>query len=134
MTTTNVSTTLPSLQMQADPLFGSVERILQRDYIGSWADASLEYARIRRGMLWTELRTLTGSSASKANQERAAKLLKELQSVAAELSDTAPSSSTSFAAAESIVKRWTPAPAPPKPAAKKIVNTFAALTEDSDEE
>lgn len=140
MSSTNVSSPAPSLVLPMDPLYGSVESILKRDYVGSWADATMEYSRIRRGVIWTELNALTASAYTKANQEKAAKLLKELQSVSADLCDTSPTSSTSFAAAESVVKRWTPAPRPtpaasgPKSAAKKVVNTFAALAEESDEE
>lgn len=141
MSTTNVSASIPSLAFQADPFFGSVERILQRDYVGSWADASLEYSRIRSGLIWTDLRALTAAACTKANQDKAKQLLKELQSVSADLGDTAPSSATSFAAAESVVKLWmppvkvtVPASSGAKPAAKKVVNTFAALAEDSEEE
>lgn len=134
MSTTNVSAPIPSLVIEADPVYGSVFNILKRDYIGSWADATMEYSRIRRDIIWAELRSLTAAAYTKTNQDKVAKLLKELQSISADLCDTSPSSGTSFTAAESVVKLWTPAPSSgPKPAPKKVVNTFAALA-DSDED
>jgi hypothetical protein len=122
-----------------DPMYASVARILQRNHIGAWAEASEEYSRIRRGLIWADLRALLAGPATKANQEKTTELLHELRSVCADLSDNAPTSTTSLAAAEAAVKAWappraTPAPAPPKSAKKPVKNSFAALTEDSEEE
>lgn len=115
-----------------DPLYGSVERILQRNYIGSWADASAEYARIRHGVVWSELRTLFASKCTAANKERATVLVAELESLCSEICDTSVSSRTSHAAASAALKTWMP---PPSSGPKKVVkNTFAALAEDSEED
>jgi hypothetical protein len=121
-----------ALNFNADPLYQSVNRILQRNYIGSWADASAEYARIRHGVVWGELRSLFAGKATPANKERAMNLVAELDSLCSEICDISASSRTSFAAAQAALKTWMP---PPPSGPKKVVkNNFAALMEDSDED
>jgi hypothetical protein len=121
-----------------DPLYASVDRILQRNYIGSWGDASAEYARIRHGLVWGELRTLFAGKCTTANKERATVLVAELESLCSEIRDTSVSSSTSHAAATAALKAWMPPPpssSTTTTTTKKVVkNTFAALAEDSDED
>jgi len=121
-----------ALNLEVDPVYSSVNRILQRDYIGSWADASAEYARIRHGVVWGELRTLFAGKCTTANKERATTLVAELEGLCGEISDIAATSKTSHAAASAALKTWMPPP--PRPSKKVVKNTFAALAEDSDED
>jgi hypothetical protein len=127
-----MSSSTVALNFHADPLYGSVNRILQRNYIGSWADASAEYARIRHGVVWAELRVIFTSKATAANKERATSLVAELEGLCSEINDISAGSRTSFAAASAALKTWMP---PPPSGPKKVVkNTFATLMEDSDED
>jgi hypothetical protein len=126
------SSTTVALNFSADPLYESVNRILQRNYIGSWADGSAEYARIRHGVVWGELRTLFAGKCTAANKERATNLVAELEGLCSEISDTSATSKTSFAAAQAALKTWMPPP--PSGPKKAVKNTFAALAEDSDED
>ena len=118
-----------------DPLYASVDRILQRPYIGSWADASAEYARIRHGVVWGQLRNLFAGKCTAANKERATELIHELEGVCAEIGDTSATSKTSHAAATAALKTWMPPLPSSSSSTKKVVkNTFAALAEDDDED
>jgi hypothetical protein len=126
------SSTTVALNFEADPLYSSVSRILQRNYIGSWADASAEYSRIRHGVVWGELRTLFAGKCTAANKERATNLVAELEGLCSEISDTSATSKTSHAAAAAALKTWMPPP--PSGPKKAVKNTFAALAEDSDED
>ncbi len=115
-----------------DPLYASVDRILQRNYIGSWGDASAEYARIRHGVVWGELRTLFAGKYTVKNKERATELIGELESVCAEIGDTKASSKTSHAAAAAALQTWMP---PPPSSSKKVVkNIFAVIVEDDEKD
>ena len=131
-TTMSSSNTTVALNLHADPMYSSVNRILQRDYIGSWADASAEYARIRHGVVWGELRGLFAGKCTAANKERAKTLVAELEGLCSEISDTKPTSKTSHAAAAAALQSWMPPP--PSSSKKPVKNTFAALAEDSDED
>ena len=131
----------PLASFAADPTYGSVYSILQRGHIGSWADANVEYARIRQPLAWKELHELLAAKPTKDSQAKAAELVKEISSLCADLGDTSAKSATSGLAAETVVKLWMPpvkAAVPkssgPKAAAKKVLNTYAALAEDSDED
>ena len=128
------SSTTVSLNLDVDPLYASVNRILQRPYIGSWADASAEFARIRHGVVWGELRKLFAGKCTAKNKERAAELVEELVSVCAEIGDTSGTSKTSHAAATAALKTWMPPPSSSSTAKKPVKNTFAALAEDDDED
>lgn len=141
MSSTSVSTTNPLALFATDPMYGSVYDILQRPYIGSWGDANVEYARIRQPIAWKELREVLAAKPTQENQARAADLVKQIVTLSADLGDTSAKSATSGLAAETVVKLWMPpakAVVPkssgPKPAAKKVMNTFAALAESDDED
>ncbi len=125
-----------SLSLKAssnDPIYGSVYKLLQNDYIGSWADAGYAYSQTRRDLVWTGIKALLSAKPTKGNQEKMAPLLQELQRISADLSDTAASSPTSFLAAQALVTVWA-TPAPVKASANGPRNAFAALSGDSDEE
>jgi hypothetical protein len=117
----------------SDPVYGSVHTILQRNYIGSWADAGYAYTKIRRDLLWADIRALLSLKPTEGNKGKMAPLLQELKHVSADLRDTDASSLTSFLTAEALVAAWS---VPPVKAAKASgpKNAFAALLEDSDEE
>ncbi len=126
------SSTASLIPNNTNALYASVERILQRPYIGSWADASAEFARIRHGVVWGELRKLFAGKCTPKNKERATELVEELVSVCAEIGDTSATSKTSHAAATAALKTWMP---PPPSSTKKVIqNTFAALVEDDEDE
>lgn len=143
----SLSFSLAASQFVNDPLYGSVYKILTRPNIGSWADANEEYSRIRRGAIGAELRTILGTIPCKDSIARCQELLEELRKVEADISSSS-DAAKKIAAAESTIQNWIgvvpPAPAtpvkvknttaPPAPKKPKIVNTFAALAEDSDED
>ena len=116
----------PLLNLSSDPVYGSVYKILERDYIGSWGDACVLYDTIRREAIWTELTGLVRTKATEAKATAARELLNELEHV-----DT----SLSFIKADGIVRKWAPS-ALPKIAIKNsaVFNAFHSLAEDSDEE
>ena len=142
----SVTTTNPLALFARDPMYGSVYDILQRPYIGSWGDANVEYARIRQPNAWKELRELLAAKPTQDSQAKAAELVKEINSLSADLGDTSAKSATSGLAAETVVKLWMPPvkaavpkssgpkPSASKAGAKKVMNTFAALAESDDED
>ncbi len=123
-----------ALNFEADPTYASVNHILKREYVGSWADASAEYSRIRHGVVWGELRTLFAGKCTPANKEQAEKLVAELEHLCSEICDTSAKSKTSHAAATAALKTWMPPPSSSSSSKKPVKNTFAALMEDSDED
>ena len=149
--TMSISFAVAASQYVSDPKYGSVYRILTRPYIGSWGDANAEYSRIRRKDIATELRSILSTPPSQDNIARCEELLKELRTVESDISTQADAAKT-IAATESTIATWAapvkaaPAPvktpvktaktttAPPAPKKPKVVNTFAALAEDSDED
>lgn len=133
MSSTNTIVTLNPLAAamraaEQDPLYGRVYRMLNTNYIGSWGDAMDVYSTIRREQIWKELCTLTAGKPTKQNKERAEGLIEELRERLTCNAEMLPK-------AEAMVKSWTPKPpATAKPKSKVVVNAFAALIEESEEE
>lgn len=139
MSSTNTIVTLNPLaaSMRAaeqDPVYGRMYRMLNTNFIGSWGDAMDIYSTIRRDHIWKELCSLTAGKATKENKECAEALVEELRERLTCNAEMLPK-------AEAMVKAWAkgspkgaPAKTAAKPKAKVVVNTFAALLEDSEEE
>lgn len=114
---------------EQDPVYGRVYRALNTERIGSWGDAIDIYSEIRRNFIWSELCSLTASKPTKENKAKAEDLLVELREKLTGVAEMLPR-------AETMVKAWIP-PSKTKAAKSKtkvIVNAFAALVEDDDED
>ncbi len=138
-TTSSISTVNPLevLRQQElnDPIYGSAHRILQHNYIGSWADADYKFTKIRRAMILAELEDILAQKATKLNSTKAHCILSELKGMSYD--------NGCYENTKSLVTAWEkPKPSPlsksvtvsASSGGKASKNGFAALVEDSDDE
>lgn len=125
MTTTCISLTIIS----EDSPYAEVYRVLQREYIGSWADASALYSEIRCSEIANDIHKLLTYTPSSGNKERAAKLLEQMAQ------ETFSKTSEPVTHMAALVMAWAAPPSvkPRTVQSKNSKNEFSALADEDDD-